>query len=106
MSEWRKQADHKSETKAVKDALLKAGIKARVGHGTGTAHSWLKIHLEAVDLPAHDPDPSVDIRAHVPYRCPRCSALHAIADRAEKIAQDVTGRHGEYGGCINVHYPM
>jgi len=35
---WRNHSTHREETKAVKKALEKAGIKfKKVGHGTGTA---------------------------------------------------------------------
>ena len=67
--------ERKAETKAVKKALLDAGIKARVRHGSGTSWGWLHIWI----------DPSLN-----------------MGDKAVKIAQQVTGRHGEYDGCINV----
>lgn len=37
--------DYKSETKAVKEALKKAGIEAKVKHGRGTAWGWLEINM-------------------------------------------------------------
>lgn len=67
--------ERKAETKAVKKALLAAGIKARVGHGQGTSWGWLYITI----------DPALKMR-----------------EKAIAIAQRVTGRHGEYDGCINV----
>ncbi len=42
---WRKQDNHKEETKAVKKALADAGIKAKVTHGRGTAWGWLHINI-------------------------------------------------------------
>jgi hypothetical protein len=42
---WRKFPEHKSETKAVKEALKKAGIEAEVKHGRGTAWGWLEINI-------------------------------------------------------------
>ena len=76
--------NRRQETMAVKAALLKAGLPVRrVKHGTGTAWGWLDIYFEHQD---YDP---VTYRAH--YR------------QAVSIAQQVTGRHGEYNGKINVH---
>jgi len=42
---WRKFPDHKSETKAMKEALKKAGIEAEVRHGRWTAWGWLETEL-------------------------------------------------------------
>ncbi|HUW68552.1 MAG TPA: hypothetical protein VMW20_11025, partial [Candidatus Nanoarchaeia archaeon] len=42
---WRNFPDHKSETKAVKEALKKAGIEAEVKHGRGNAWGWLEINI-------------------------------------------------------------
>jgi len=79
---WRNQNTHREESKAVKDALVKAGYtNVKVGHGTGTAWSWLKIHCE------RKPDQTFDQ-----------SYMHIIG-----IAQGVTGRHGDYNGQINVY---
>ena len=70
--------ERREESKAVKAALARAGIKARVSHGRGTAWSWLKITLPA-------------------------SSWRARQLEAVRIAQAVTGRHGEYDGRINVY---
>ena len=67
--------ERKTETKAVKKALLAAGIKARVKHGQGSASGWLYIYI----------DPALKMR-----------------EKAIVIAQFATGRRGEYDGCINV----
>jgi len=62
------------ETRAVKAALTAAGIQfRRVFHGTGTACTWLKI--AGIDWDQRD--------------------------RVIRIAQEVTGRTGEYDGRIN-----
>jgi hypothetical protein len=76
--------NHREESKTVKDALSAAGIKARVGHGKGTAWNWLHIKI---DLPEN------------------CSENYwrELWPIAEKIAQAVTGRRGEYGGEINLY---
>ena len=66
--------ERRQETKEVKTALAQAGIKAKVGHGKGTAGGWLYITLDVVGK----------------------------RQEAIDIAQLITGRHGEYDGCINV----
>lgn len=78
---WRKQKTHREETKAVKDALKKAGFtNVRVGHGTGTAWGWLHIHCS-----------------------PKPGQTYQRTDREViRIAQAVTGRRGDYDGNINV----
>lgn len=73
------------ETKIVKAALKSAGLPVvKVGHGTGTAYGWLHITLELDDSDR--------------------PAANRSMDRAIKAAMLVTGRHGDYDGCINVTY--
>jgi len=74
---WRKHESHREETKAVKQALKDAGINASVGHGTGTAWSWLEISV----------DGGVD---------------RELRERVISIALEVTDRHGDYNGNISV----
>ena len=77
---WRIQGSHREETKAVKAALDKAGIRyKRVGHGTGTAWGWLHIKLAG----------------HWDTEASRAAIL---------VAQEATGRHGDYDGCINTSF--
>ena len=74
---WRNHKTHAEETKAVKQALREARIPfRRVGHGTGTAWSWLEIYLRNAEN----------------YNKYHRDAL--------AIAKAVTGRHGEYDGEI------
>ena len=102
---WRNQANHKEETKVVKAALLAAALDVRgVGHGHGTAWGWLEIRL-ARPLDHGCEEHGTWQREQT---CPKCRAffekqceLHA---KAVKVAQEVTGRHGEYDGKINVHW--
>jgi len=76
---WRKHSTHREETRAVKKALIEEGIPVKkVGHGTGTAWAWLHIYL--------DPSDKMDYYEEV-----------------IRIAQEVTGRHGDYNGEINVY---
>ena len=70
-----------TETKTVKRALIEAGYTGvKVVHGTGTAWSWLHIKCDE------------KLGQTWQEKC----------NDAEKIAQQVTGRHGEYGGRINI----
>ena len=70
-----------AETKAVKAAIIHAGYTGvKVGHGTGTAWGWL--HIKCNEKPDQDwQGKNTDV---------------------ERIAQAVTGRHGDYGGRINI----
>jgi hypothetical protein len=78
---WRNHNNHREETKAVKEALLKAGYThVRVNHGTGTAWAWLLIQC--------DPKPGQS------YQDKRIEVL--------RVAKEVTGRYGDYDGDINV----
>jgi len=75
---WRNHNTHREETGAVKAALNAAGINCTVGHGTGTAWSWLEINIGR-------------------------ETNRELHDKALRIAQTVTGRHGDYSGRINVY---
>jgi hypothetical protein len=73
----------REESKAVKDALLKAGFPVlRVGHARGTARGWLEIWMEKAT-----PEQWRD----------------GTENKAIAIAQLVTGRRGEYDGRIVVY---
>jgi hypothetical protein len=79
---WRNQKTHREETKAVKDALLKAGFtNVRIGHGRGTAWGWLEIRCDNKDGQS--------------FQEKRIEAI--------RIAKAVTGRTGEYDGEILVY---
>ena len=71
------------ETEKVKAALRAAGMTAKVRHGTGTACEWLKIKVEGLPpLGEHE--------------------WQAKYAEVQRIAQQATGRSGEYGGRINI----
>lgn len=91
---WRNFENHTEETKAVKAALKAAGINADVGHGKGTAWAWLEINVGKSPHKPHDPrDPS----------CSFCDRRHnELVKNVIRIAQEVTGRHGDNGGQILV----
>jgi len=76
---WRKHKTHREETKAVKEALSKAGFKARVGHGSGTAWGWLEIY-------------------------PIGKWGTSTRGKVLRLIQQVTGRHGDYDGEIIINY--
>jgi hypothetical protein len=104
---WRKQETHGEETKAVKAALIAAGFDVlKVGHGQGTAWGWLHITLaKPLELACED---------HGSYRNydqPDCCGCRAFTEsmrdldrKAVRLAQEVTGRHGEYDGDISVNF--
>lgn len=78
---WRNHKTHREESKAVKDALIKAGFtNVRVSHGTGTSWAWLEIRCEA--------------KLGQNYQDKRTEVL--------QLAKAVTGRHGEHNGEILV----
>lgn len=99
---WRKQNSHREETQAVKDALRAAGIRFKsVGHGNGTAWCWLKINLgQNPSGMEHIKD--VDTPWLCAGSCPSCERDREIRQRVIDIAKEVTGRHGDYDGEINV----
>jgi len=71
----------KDEARAVKRELAKYGIEASVTHGTGTSRSWLYIHTKK--YPANLKD------------------FQKRDKFVTKIAQQVTGRKGDYDGRIS-----
>jgi hypothetical protein len=72
--------NRREESLTVRNALSADGIKSKVNHGTGTAWGWLEIHVERGMGHSHE----------------------GIIKRV----QEVTGRHGEYDGNINIYYNL
>ena len=102
---WRNFDNHRDEVKAVKKALAAVGINARVGHGRGTAWSWLHINIgEGQQFGDHDKE-SPDTTRWIPCKpgCKRCREMRRMTEMALSVAQEVSGRHGEYDGNINIH---
>lgn len=99
---WRRHKTHREETQAVKKALEKAGIKFRhVGHDRGTAWGWLEINL--------GPNPSGlehTKQEKIPWLCaggcPACERNQELREQVIRIAQEATGRRGDYNGEISV----
>lgn len=89
---WRNQANHREETKAVKRALTDSGIEAKVTHGRGTAWGWLHINIG-------DPKQRNGLKS-APFGNQYTEEELALHRKVLKIAQEITGRHGEYEGEI------
>lgn len=111
---WRKFESHQAETRAVKKALAEAGIKAKVSHGSGTSWAWLEINLGR-DARKHQKVKDTHIvemtlkeASLQPYYlpcigdCDACEKRRQLREKVIKIAQEVTGRDGEYSGRINI----
>ena len=78
MNSWRNHQTQAEETRAVKDALKKAGLPFRkVGHGTGTAWGWLEIYAGQ-------------------------ETNWETCQKITLVALEVTGRRGDYNGNISV----
>lgn len=112
---WRKFETHTEETKAVKQALKEAGINAFVGHGLGTSWGWLEINIGArigkhhvigdnghiLELTREEIAKEPVYRSCMPG-CPVCKQHVDLRDKTMEIAQEVTGRTGEYHGNISI----
>jgi hypothetical protein len=95
---WRNE---KMSWEKFKAAVKAAGINAVVRHGKGTAWSWLKINIGRGDgLAEHQKDDNGYCGYH--NHCPACLKAYELRKKVLKIAQEVTGRSGEYNGEINV----
>lgn len=93
--------DRKQESKTVKEALAKAGIPARVGHGRGTAWGWLEVNIgDGSQYGEHLPN--TENNFWVNPLCNHCKARQSAYETALRITQEVTGRHGEYNGDTNI----
>jgi hypothetical protein len=82
------------ETKIVKYGLIKAGYKATVKHGRGTAHSWIDVDVQMVK-----PQPCTC--ETTPWgtveRCDSCKNAYQNHYRSIlELVRQLTGRHGEY----------
>jgi hypothetical protein len=64
----------RAESSAVKTAIKKLGIRAKVSHGVGTAWGWLYVYVPK----------GTDHKMILP------------------VVQKVTGRHNEYDGNISI----
>lgn len=78
----------------MKEALKKAGIEAEVAHGRGTAWGWLEINIG-------DPRMRNGLKPP-PFEYQYTEEEQALHNKVLKIAQEVTGRHGDYDGNISL----
>jgi len=97
------------ETKAVKSALLKAGIDVlNVEHGNGTAWGWLHLTLaRPLEEGCEEHGSHGGEEGFSRNTCLQCQRWLTITSdlckNALVVAQQVTGRHGDYDGRINTH---
>jgi len=98
---WRNQENHRAETKAVKEALAKANLPfLKVGHGTGTAWAWLEIFVG--QNPSREEHNKLEGLISCYQPCIACLKNREICNQIISIVKDVTGRHGDYDGNINI----
>lgn len=93
-----KNLTRQEETRALKAAFFAVGIKAEVGHGHGTAWSWLYVNIgDGSQFGPHDHyDPFEQTT------CGRCIEQRALSNQVQAIIDSVTGRDGEYNGHCNI----
>ena len=91
------------ETNLVKNALAKEGIRARVDHGKGTAWGWLHIYVGENPHQHTCPRHAREEATTNGFECDACTWYENTVGRTKQVAQHVTGRHGEYGGNINIY---
>ena len=102
---WRNHAKHSDETAAVRRALAAAGIDAQVGHGQGTAWSWLEINIGAGEQWGEHLPPRGDRQRFcegAEAGCARCINLRIMGEETHRIVREVTGRDGDHNGNILV----
>lgn len=92
----------RSETKLVKDALVKQGYRdVKVTHGKGTAWGWLHVGV-TISMPTNCFCATNKDKWGYPEQCHYCR--NQWQDEYSKLGANVrqiTGRHGEYGGNVN-----
>jgi hypothetical protein len=97
--------ERKEETKLVKRAVIAAGFdqnNVTVKHGHGTAWGWLTVSADIHRAP------SCSCGAPDQYgrreTCEECKTWwRSTYNRLIEVAQQTTGRHGDYDGRINVN---
>ena len=93
----------KKETNAVKSALKKAGINARVGHGQGTSYGWLYVNIGK--LQQFGGPCKGKCKCIGKCLCPVCIAQ----GKAEKMAEDIIYAASKrnptraYGDNVNIY---
>jgi len=98
---WRKYENHKEETRAVKKALVGDYPDVSVKHGNGTAWGWLRVSL-SIPRPANCRCAEENNGRAYPESCRECKTeWQRFYETLGRRVQEITGRGGEYGGCIN-----
>ncbi|MDO9097667.1 MAG: hypothetical protein Q7U60_06065 [Candidatus Methanoperedens sp.] len=72
-------------------------MKTEVGHGRGTVWGWLEINMGDPRMCGGLKPPPFEYQ-HTDEEM----ALHKLHNKVLKIAQEVTGRHGDYDGRISL----
>jgi hypothetical protein len=96
--------ERKSETAAVKKALIGAGFdqnNVRVHHGKGTAWGWINVSLDIKRSPScYCGEPDDYGRRET---CADCREYwRDIHNRIISVVRETTGRHGEYDGRTSI----
>ena len=96
----------KKETNAVKSALKKAGINARVGHGKGTTWGWLKVNIGKLQqFGEHFNDKTGQLECSGKYSCHVCIAQGKVKKMAEAIIYAASKRNPtrDFGDNVNIY---
>lgn len=97
IQERQNKMDRREETREVKKALKKEGIKAKVSHARGTAYGWIEIDLG-------NPKDRNGVEVHPRGWGERFTDIEtALHEQVISIVQTVTGRHGKYDGKISIY---
>lgn len=97
----------REESKTIKQVLKRAEFDVlSVGHGRGTGSGWL--HIE-IAKPLHEAcEEHGSIRAYDHKDCFACQRftklIHEMDLQATALAQQTSGRHGEYEGRISIRW--
>ncbi len=97
-----KDYGRRSETKLVKDYLIKQGYREiKVDHGRGTAWGWLHVAV-TISRPDNCYCATNKDQWGRPENCHYCrTQWQDEYSKLNREVQALTGRHGEYGGNIN-----
>ena len=92
------------ETAAIKRALARAGIAARVWHGwrgTGTASRWIEVDVGESHVP---PAVTREEWLHSTVGCPECVRIAALRGEALRVAAEASGRclERDYNDSIQI----
>jgi hypothetical protein len=95
-----------AETAAVKKGLAEDYDGVTVKHGTGSAWGWMRVSI-TIPRPDNCRCQEENEGQMFPETCRECrNESRLIHDTVEKKVLEITGRTGEYGGCVNysIHF--